>query len=451
MGSKVVGMFARLRHFASQLADSFWLVPAGCVVAGGLLALGCVALDLRGSLPRALLESAWLYNGGATGARTLLGAVAGSSIGVAGTVFSITIAALTLAAGQMGPRLLRNFVRDRGNQATLGVLLGTFTYALMVLRSVRAADEGGGFTPHLAMTVGIVLALCSVAMLIYFVGHVASRINVDTVIGLVGDDLQRSMRSFGGKETPERDAAPGPAVDPVDFRLAAPVRLRGGGYLQRVDTEGLLDWAAENDARLQLTVRPGHYVFPGSIAAWLTPATLDARGTLDAALVLGPDRTPYEDVEYAIRQLVEVAMRALSPGINDPYSAISVVDRLGSALCELVEVRLPSGRCERDGQLRLTIPAVDYDGLTDTMFHPLRQCASGSAMVLIRLVEVLGAVAACEQDAARLASLRRHGDLVMAEAIRSIRSPEDLADVRARHETLGRINPAAPAVRVAAA
>ena len=124
-----------------------------------------------------------LYDGGATGARTLLGAVASSTIAVAGTVFSITIAALSLAAGQMGPRLLRNFVRDRGNQITLGIFLGTFAYALMVLRSVRTATEGA-FVPHLALTIAIALALLCVGTLVFFVGHMAQRINVD-----VGDSI----------------------------------------------------------------------------------------------------------------------------------------------------------------------------------------------------------------------------------------------------------------------
>src|SRR5690606_31822529 len=151
-------------------------------------------IDRSGIVPSWLIDSAWLYNGGGTGARTLLGAIASSSIGVAGTVFSITIAALSLAAGQMGPRLLRNFTRDRGNQFTLGAFLGTFSYALMVLRSVRAPEEGV-FVPHMSLSFGIMLAFGCVATLVYFVGHMASRINVDTVIELVSGDIRTAMRA----------------------------------------------------------------------------------------------------------------------------------------------------------------------------------------------------------------------------------------------------------------
>ena len=427
-------MIARLRHFASRLADAFWVVPASIVVAGGLLALFCVSLDLSGSVPRELLQGPWLYNGGPTGARTLLGAVAASAIGVAGTVFSITIAALSLAAGQMGPRLLRNFVRDRGNQITLGILLGTFTYALLVLRSVRTAEEGG-FTPHLSMTVGIVLALWSVAMLIYFVGHVAVRINVDTVIALVGDDLQQSMRGIVPEESEQTESARTTTDEhPQGVRICAP----RAGYLQSLDTAQLVDWAVKHDLRIRLTIRPGNYVFPGAPIAWLSRPAVAAEQAVCDALVLGAERTPYADVEFAIRQLVEVAMRALSPGINDPYSAISVIDRLGSALCELVGVRLPSGKYVREGRLVLTVPAVDYDGLADTMFHPLRQYGSTSAMVLIRLVEVFTAIASCEADVARRATLQRHALLVMDEGKRGLGSPADLADLRTRLEDFHR-------------
>ncbi|MGE0859204.1 MAG: DUF2254 domain-containing protein [Gammaproteobacteria bacterium] len=427
-------MLARLRHLAALLADSFWLVPAGLVAGSALMAFTCLHLDVAGVIPESMIEGAWLYNGGPTGARTLLGAVAGSAIGVAGTVFSITIAALTLAAGQMGPRLLRNFVRDRGNQFTLGVLLGTFTYALLVLRTVRTTEEGG-FTPHLSISVGILLAFGSVGVLIYFVNHVATRINVDTVIGLVGDDLQRSVRAV----LPVEDEVP-PATtrDLPEWPDAVPVVSTQAGYVQSVDTAALTHWAEAEGMQVRLVVRPGHYVFPHVPVAWLPHDVADAERVVGEALLLGPVRTPYADLEYAIRQLVEVAMRALSPGINDPYSAVSVVDRLGAALCDLSRVRLPSGCFAREGRTLLTLPSLDYDGLVDTMFNPLRQHGSGNAMVLIRLLETLAAVMQCEHDGERRGTLLRHAQLVLEEGERSLRAAADVADLRQRHEQLGR-------------
>ncbi|MEO5732203.1 MAG: DUF2254 family protein [Rubrivivax sp.] len=175
--------------------------PNLMVLVGILGAVGLVSLDRCGLVPDMLIQSAWLYNGGGTGARTLLDTVAASAIGVAGTVFSITIAALSLAAGQMGPRLLRNFTQDRGNPFTLGAFLGTFSYALMVLRSVRMQDEGlGEFVPHLALSVGILLAFLCVGTLVYFVNHMAGRIDVDTVIELVSDEVRDSIKRLGSTE-----------------------------------------------------------------------------------------------------------------------------------------------------------------------------------------------------------------------------------------------------------
>ena len=432
------GVKARLRKLLSALGDTFWIVPGAMVVAGVLLAVGLVSLDRSGLVPPALLQSAWLYDGGGTGARTLLGAVASSTIGVAGTVFSITIAALSLAAGQMGPRLLRNFTRDRGNQVTLGTYLGTFSYALMVLRSVRTQSEGE-FVPHASLSVGILLAFVCVGTLVFFVNHMAGRINVDTVIELVSQDVAAAVERLS---TDEHGA---PALPPEAWQDAVPVADPRRGYLQQLDNEGLARWAADHRTRIRLLARPGDYVFPGAPIALVTPMVEGVDAAIRDATALGPQRVSSADLEYAIRQLVEVAVRALSPGINDPHTAMSVVERLGAALCDLALRHLPSGVSLKAGKPVLVVPRVDYDGLTDTMFHMIRQNAAGSAAVLIRVLEVLTAVASCEHEPKRVASLQRHADLVLGDAERSIGTPADLADLRKRHRRFGLMRRGGPA------
>lgn len=419
-------MKAKFRKFLSDLGETFWLLPAAIVLAGIFLAVGLISLDRNGMVPSWLINSPWLYNGGGTGARTLLGAVASSTIGVAGTVFSITIAALSLAAGQMGPRLLRNFTRDRGNQLTLGAFLGTFSYALMVLRSVRTESEGA-FVPHLALSVGIMLALVCVGTLVFFVGHMAGRINVDTVIELVSEDIGSAIQRLTSPE-------PQPAAPDLTMAQGAVQILdRRRGYLQQLHAEGLAGWAAEHGTVLRLLVRPGDYVFPGAPIALMIPAAEGADTAITAATALGPTRVSSADLEFAVRQLVEVAVRALSPEINDPHTAMAVLDRLGAALCDLVRVHLHSGVWLIDNRATLVVPAVDYDGLTDGMFHMIRQSAAGAPAVLIRLLEVLTAVASCEHDPARITTIRRHARLVLADAERSVANPADLDDVRKRH------------------
>lgn len=388
-------------------------------------AVGMLAIDRSGIIPPVLLEQNWLYTGGGTGARTLLGAVASSTIGVAGTVFSITIAALTLAAGQMGPRLLRNFTRDRGNQFTLGAFLGTFSYALMVLRSVRD-QEAMTFVPNLSLSVSILLAFLCVATLVYFVGHMAGRINVSTVIDLVSADVRHSI----GRLTTDRVQPEAPAAN--FWRDATPVLDPRHGYLQHLDADGLADWASRHNTAIRLLVRPGDFIFPGAPVALMVPAVPDVEAAVRNATALGSSRISTEDFEYAIRQLVEIAVRALSPGINDPHTAMSVLDRLGLALSEVAPVHMPTGVWLREDKPVLVIPAFDYDGLVDAMFHMIRQNASSSTAVLARLLEVLTSVVSIERDNARAKALQRHADLVIDDAERNIDNPSDLADLRLR-------------------
>ncbi len=418
-------MTARLRKLLADLAETFWLLPALLVMVGVAGALGLVALDRSGLIPRWLLQN-WLYDGGATGARTLLGAVASSTIGVAGTVFSITIAALSLAAGQMGPRLLRNFTRDRGNQLTLGVFLGTFSYSLIVLRSVRTEGEGG-FIPHLSLSVGIALAFVCVATLVYFVGHMSGRINVDTVIELVSDDVHSAIQRL---TTDRRQPAPPPLTF---WRDAVPIADSRRGYLQQLDEAGLAAWAAEHETAIRLLVRPGDYVFPGAPIALMLPPVEGAGDAIRNATALGAHRVSSSDLRFAVRQLVEVAVRALSPGINDPHTAISVLDRLGAALCEIKPLFLPSGVSLLQERVVLVVPHIQYDQLVNTMFHMIRQSAAGNTSVLMRQLDVLTQVISCERDRERMVCLKRHADLVLDDAERDIASPGDLADLRRRH------------------
>lgn len=425
-------MKARLRKWMGQLSESFWLLPGAMVVGGILLAMGLVAVDRSGAFPDWLADSPWLYNGGGAGARILLGAVASSTIGVAGTVFSITIAALSLAAGQMGPRLLKNFTRDRGNQFTLGAFLGTFSYALMVLRTVRTQEEGL-FTPHLSLSVAVLLAFGCVATLVYFVGHMSNRISVDTVVDLVSTDVTASMRAL----VVERPNIDPPEDDFWDNAIAVVDARRG--YLQQLDEEALAEWAAEQGTTLRLLVRRGDYIFPGAPVALMTTNVAGTEAAIRRNTALGASRGSNGDPEQTVRQLVEVAVRALSPGINDPHTAMSVLDRLGDALCELAGKLIPNGVHEVNGRVALVVPNVSYRSLCDVMFHLIRQNSEGSTALLMKLTEILAVAAACEPDPERLAVLAEHAALVSEDAERTVGNPSDRADIQSRLSYFARL------------
>jgi uncharacterized membrane protein len=407
-----------------MLGNSFWLRPALIVLAAIALAELLTGVERAELLPLNDVSD-WLYEGGETGARTLLGAIAGSTIGVVGTLFSITIATLTLASNQLGPRLLRNFTSDRSNQITLGVYLGTFSYSLLVLRTVRGMDEAA-FVPHLAITGAIALALVCVGLLIHFVHHVATLINSETVIELVFEDLRRTLIKWTTLE-PQRD--PPPSEIWTDGLVFSDERY---GFIQQLDEESIAEWAELHQAAIRLQARPGDFVFPGAPLGIIVPANADPTDILRSAMVLGAQPTASMDIEFTVLQLVDIAVRALSPGINDPNTAIRVIDRLGAALCMLVTRRMLTGVVARGGRVVWQRDTTTYDGMTDSMFHMIRQNAATSPAVLIRMLEVLTVVAQCERDEGRLATLERHASLVLADALRNIPNEADRQTVQGR-------------------
>ena len=375
------------------------------------------------------MPGGWVYTGGEAGARALLGAVASSTIGVAGTTFSITVAALSLASGQMGPRLLRNFVRDSGNQYALGIFLGTFAYALVVLRTVRSVDETT-FVPHLGVT-----------------GGAAPGPAVRGHPGLVraprGHRHQRRDRHRpGARRARGRHQPPRARFASGRHRCGRAARHAGGPGRERLFARGgrggAGPWAEEHGAILVLLVRPGDYLFPGAPVAELVPGqkTGMRRRRSVPRSALGSRQAAAQDLEFAVRQLVEIALRALSPGINDPFTAIAVLDRLGAALCEIAPRHLAGRTIERGGRVVLHRQVTDYAGLCDAMFHMIRQSASGSPAVLIRLLETLGRVMTVETRAERRAELLRHAELTLSAGRIGIKDPADIAALEARRVAL---------------
>jgi uncharacterized membrane protein len=266
----------------------------------------------------------------------------------------------------------------------------------------------------------------------------AGRINVDVVIDLVTEDVRSAIKRLTSDAPPPRP----PAHD--SWRRATPIADSRSGYLRELDSDSLADWMDEHNTAIRLLVRPGDYVFPGAPIAVLTSPVEGADAAIRRATALGSERVSSVDLEYAVRNLVEVAVRALSPSINDPNTAINVLDRLGATLCELVPLYLPTGVSLRSGRPVLVVPSVTYEGLTDAMFHSIRQNAASNPAVLIRLIEVLTTVASCERDSGRRTSLKRHADLVLADAERSIPNPADTRDLRERHAAFAAAYAAAP-------
>jgi uncharacterized membrane protein len=427
-------MRAQLLKYWERLRSSFWFLPTLMAAAAVGLSFFTVALDQ--SVTQKWLRSVdWVYNGGTEGASAVLQTIAGSMITIAGVVFSLTLVALSLASSQFGPRLLRNFMRDTTNQLVLGTFIATFLYCLLVLRTIRR-EEGSVFVPHLSVTLGMVFALASLWVLIYFIHHVSVSIQADEVIARVTAELDGTMsRLFPeqlGKETDE-------LVKVMDRHADVAPRVVGAisdGYLQIVDVEALMDFARETDTVLTLVRRPGHYIVQGMPLLHASPADRvpeDMQQRLQDAFVLGNQRTAAQDVEFAIQQLVEIATRALSPGINDPYTAIACVDRLGSVFSRLAQRRFP-GPCRYDDaqQLRIIATPHTFTGLADNAFNPLRNYARSSVEVTIRLLETIAVVATVAVRPADRATLERHADMIARGAAEALTEESDRNAVEAR-------------------
>lgn len=413
----------RLWLQVQQWTSQFWFLPALMTLLALVLAEWGITAEERYGVPEGLN---FIYGGGETGARTLLGAVASSAIGVAGTVFSITIAALSYAAGSMGPRLLDNFTRDRGNQIVLGIFIATFAFSLYSLRAVQGGDHA--FIPHYNVTGGMLLALGCIAALVYYLAHVTGSINMTHVINLLRDDLNAALQ----RATEQKEDAQGHREPPPEafWDRAQEQRATRSGYLQLIDVEALLKLADREQVALQLLVKPGDYVFTNAVIARGVPRLPD--GVMDA-LTLGENRIQGQDLEYSVRQLAEVAARALSPGVNDPVTAMDVIDRFGDALCRLHDRSWPDGVHFSGEQLRLVRPTTTFGGLLDSMFQMIRQYGKGSPAVTLRLLEVLRSVAGCLDDPERHRGLRRHAEQVYRDARENTPNASDVADLEERY------------------
>ncbi len=336
-------MRTRLAHLWEILISSYWFVPSLLIVAAIGLAVGMLPIDH--TWPRIGQSWSWLYSGGPAGARSLLSTVAGSIMTVAGVVFSITIMTLTQASSQFGPRLLRTFMRDTGNQIVLGTFLATFLYCLLVLHRVYDHDTSAS-VPHVSVTVAVLLALASIVVLIYYIHHISTMLQAPNIVAEVGRELdevfERIFPEDIGHEVPEGTE---PEL-PTDFEeKARPIPSERNGYIQAINGASLMEAAIEEDLLLRLDYRPGQYVIDGNplLRAWpadrCSPTIVKS---LRKAFIVGRQRTNEQDVEYALNQMVEIAVRALSPGINDPFTAMTCVDWLGASLSRIAAHELPA-------------------------------------------------------------------------------------------------------------
>jgi len=435
-------MKTRLLKYWDRLRTSFWFVPSAMALGAIGLAFAVVAIDdlIADGMLRML---SWVYTGGADGASLMLSTIAGSMITIAGVVFSMTLVALSLASSQLGPRLLRNFMRDPTNQLVIGTFVSTFVYCLLVLRTIRRADETL-FVPHLAVTVGVLLALISLAVLIYFIHHVAVSIQADQVVARVGKELLEGIERLFPEQIGHAETTPESVADPgwpdAFDREGRPIAATEDGYLNLINPDALMTLAMEEKLLIRLLRRPGQYIVMGRPLVMVWPgerANDELAKKVNDAFLLGDQRTAAQDIEFSVHQLVEIAVRALSPGINDPFTAITCVDRLGSALCKLAQRKLPSRyRFDEHGVLRIIARVPTFSDIVDAAFNQIRQHARADAAVTIRLLETIAVIARVVRMPLERAALRRHVAMIVRGARDGLPEAEDRKEVAERYQAV---------------
>lgn len=411
-----------LRLRLADLRDSFWFLPT---VMAALSGVGAVASTLADqALDRSAINAlAWTWTGSAEGARSVLSTIAGSTMTVAGVVYSITVTALAQTSAHFGPRVLRNFTADRGNQVVLGTFISTFVFCLMVLRTVQAEGESASASvPYLSVNLGILLAIASIGVLIYFIHHIARALQIEVLLQGVGAEFAESLQTLFPEELGVGAADDPPAIDPGGWAHAEVLCASDSGYLQRIDQQRLLGLAERHDLVLRVERRPGEFVDATQpVLRVQSPRGVDdrLRRRLTDCLSVGAHRTPQEDAAYSIQQFVEIAARALSPGVNEVFTALSCIDWLGASLGAVARRKLPqSARLDRHGRLRVFAAPVRFVDLAAVVFDALRPYAAQQASVARSLLQMIARLAPQLRRAEDEQAVREHLRRVAAEAAR---------------------------------
>ncbi len=431
-------MQTQISKYWELVRASLWFVPSVLVGLSALAAFGFVRLDETLGA-QSVDDIPFVLGAGPDGARGMLTAIANSVLGLTGVTFSITIVVLSLAASQYSPRILRNFMADRGNQIVLGGLLGTFVYALLVLRSVRSGEQE--FVPSLALTVAFVFALTSLGLFIYFIDHIATSIQASTI----ADDIAKATTRAVDRMFPQGAGIPSDDVEeePVELPEGEPIHSHTSGYIQSVDTDGLIELLEKHDLALTMERGVGEFIVQGRPLA-----TLSSHGEADhrcikeirALYAVGKERTLQQDIEFGVRQLVDIALKALSPGINDPTTAVNCIDHLGAVLARLVGREIPPRRrYDESGRLRLIARGTSFPLLMDLAFDQIRAVGNNYPDVLDRLLAVLEDLSGTTQGTARRLALLEHANRITRAADRELEEESGRQMINSRLERVGRL------------
>lgn len=424
-------MRSRLLNFFSELRESYWYIPLLLAIAALLLSILTLRLD-HIFVWNWLQTIGWFHSGNPEGARAILSTIANSMITVAGVTFSMTIVAVAFAASQVGPRLISNFMHDRINQITLGIFIATFLYCLFVLLALIDIDKNiisqteGVFTPQISLHVAVLLVISSIIVLIYFFHHIPESINMSNVIARIGNDLNAQLDSLfpnnAGNEPSKRP------FFPMDYAQNTAVTADKRGYIRIIDGDSLINSAKKHDVVVKLETKYGDFITENSVFL-----TIYSKEKLDEsiyekfkdALVVGNNRNQERDTLFLLDELVEIIARALSPGINDPFTAMTCLDWLQSSLQKFLKTKPPSSyRYDDENKLRLIAEPITFAQLCDLIFNRVQSYVCHDRNVAIHMMNMIISIHKTNNEEEHKVVIAAHADSLNSAAQKCLSSED---------------------------
>jgi uncharacterized membrane protein len=429
-------MRARLLKLLDTLLSSFWFLPSFMIACTVGIYWFSVAFN-PSQWVHVLQQHYIVYSGGFSEAKTILTVIAETMVTIASLVFTTVGVVITLATSQFGHRLIRSFMRDKFTQFAFGIFVSTFIYALLVLYTVRNS-EGSASVAGLSVSIAFYLAIIAGITLIYFTNHIAQMISAPTVIADVGREMDETIdRTWSGDSPSHSAKAPQDSPDTRQIeRTLKQIKQDGtslhsarSGYIQTLDTAGLVELAVEHQTVIKMICRPGDYLFEGTPVAqvWHADRSSELGHEIFQNIVVGKRRTPVQDLRFAFNQIAEIEVRAMSPALNDPFTALDCVNRIGAGLARLAQRTEPSPwRKDEDGWLRLYIEPVSFDELIDSAFTPIRNYSRESMIVTMQMLNVLEELAPLLRSARQKRAVAAQATLIQSGAEEGLLEEHDL-------------------------
>jgi uncharacterized membrane protein len=419
------------------MRGSLFFVPMLFVAAAVLVGEASLAVDRAVSVDGT--ELPWRLGSTVDAARAVLTTVAAATITFAGIAFSVALLIFQMASSQYSPRVIHGLFRDPFNKRVMGFVVGTFTYCLVVLRSVRSATEEGGeaVIPYLSVGLAVILGIAAVLAIIAFIDHAAHMMDISEILQRVTDDtIDQAGRGAPDHDGSELDEPPPSRPD----HPGVLVRFDSNGWVQQVDHHALLGLVGDGGL-VELHSAPGRYAVAETALCTIWRPTGDCgpdelAERAQAAVQLGGTRTMQQDQSYGLRQIVDVAVRALSPGVNDPTTAQDAIFHATAVLCVLVQQPTLAAISGERGRWLLLPEAIRRDELVGLAFDEIRLSARNDPTVCVYLLEALRllreAVRQHELDEV-VQDVERQAALVVEGVERAELPAADLARVRAAH------------------